>query len=313
MIESVITDLRDLKQYTADLQRQNAFLLGVFAATSDAVVITDTNGTIVMFNPGAEEFFGRTEKDVMGKTLWRLISGGVKFSGGLDIPRIKRALVRGEAVKNIRCRFTKTGTEDVRHGLVSINVVNGPDSPQAFVVVIKDNTEVEGLSQTDPLTKLVNRGAFDAKIEEEYARLQRGLTSTTSLLFLDIDHFGKFNKDYGHQVGDEVLRKVSATIGSTVRTVDTAARYGGEEFVVILPGTDQVGAERLAERLRENIAAIVIETGNGTVGVTTSIGVQTHGADSVVSTPKAFIREANRALLAAKQAGRDRVCTFRAA
>ena len=92
------------------------------------------------------------------------------------------------------------------------------------------------VARTDPLTLLSNRRALDDEMNRRLAEWQRRKT-TFSLAMIDVDHFKKLNDKHGHQAGDQVLRDVAATLGTTVREMDLAARYGGEEFAIILPST----------------------------------------------------------------------------
>ena len=111
---------------------------------------------------------------------------------------------------------------------------------------------------TDGLTKLPNRRAFDAQLDEE-SRQAEELDEPLSLLMMDIDHFKRFNDTYGHQIGDQVIKLVARTLMQTLKGRDSPARYGGEEFAVILPRTDQVRAVVVAERIREKLAVWAAE------------------------------------------------------
>ena len=129
---------------------------------------------------------------------------------------------------------------------------------------------------------------------------------------LDIDHFKRINDTWGHAAGDVVLKELARRIESQVRASDVAARYGGEEFVVLLPATNVAAAQKLAERVREAVAASPIELPNGTtVCITTSIGIAEVSPraedDDLKTLGDALIARADVALYAAKSAGRDRV------
>jgi diguanylate cyclase len=153
---------------------------------------------------------------------------------------------------------------------------------------------------TDGLTGLANRRAFDVGLRD--AASQSG--HDASLLLLDIDHFKVINDTYGHQAGDEALRRIGQTIAAMVRHTDLAARYGGEEFAVLLPSTGRAGALALAEALRAGIAARRLALGDGApVSVTVSVGVASF---EFGETPAAWVARADVALYLAKQAGRDR-------
>ena len=120
-----------------------------------------------------------------------------------------------------------------------------------------DNARLEQLAQTDPLTQLLNRRALTERITAEMERALR-YDSTMALLMIDLDHFKKVNDTYGHLVGDDVLRDVAQLLGETIRGSDIVARYGGEEFLVLLPETDDEGAESFAERIRAAVEEHVL-------------------------------------------------------
>ena len=106
---------------------------------------------------------------------------------------------------------------------------------------------------TDELTDLANRRRFMEALQQDVARSDR-LDTPLALVLFDLDHFKQINDQYGHQIGDDVLRSAAEVIRTRVRETDLAARIGGEEFAVILPGTDLSGAAALAEHLRRDLA-----------------------------------------------------------
>lgn len=166
----------------------------------------------------------------------------------------------------------------------------------------KMHAEIERMATTDGLTGLYNHRVFQQKLTEELKRSERHETPL-SLLLTDIDFFKKVNDTYGHPVGDLVLRGVSKILLHEIRDIDIAARYGGEEFVVILPGTDSVGAKNIAERLRKAIMAETFSSDNRTLKVTTSIGIATVPADA--RTKEELIERTDQALYHAKHNGRN--------
>jgi diguanylate cyclase (GGDEF)-like protein len=159
-------------------------------------------------------------------------------------------------------------------------------------------------ARTDELTGLPNRRAFNEELARACARAARS-SDPLSLCALDLDHFKNVNDRFGHQVGDEVLAKTAEVLRATLREGDVAARFGGEEFVALLPVTDSATAHAVAERIRAAIAAAPVRPG---LGVTVSIGTAsaTAAADHDASD---LVRRADRALYAAKRAGRDQVVT----
>ena len=155
---------------------------------------------------------------------------------------------------------------------------------------------------TDSLTGLPNQRASHETLQRMMAQSDRS-GQPVSLLLLDLDHFKEVNDIFGHQAGDNVLAAVGVTLRSLIREADFCGRFGGEEFIALLTDTDLADAGLVAEKLRAGIEAIQVPTVKH--DITISIGVATspdHGVDVEV-----FLRLADRALYAAKEAGRNRV------
>jgi diguanylate cyclase (GGDEF)-like protein len=157
----------------------------------------------------------------------------------------------------------------------------------------------------DDLTGLWNRAATLERLAEELARAERELTSMGVILF-DIDHFKLVNDNYGHAVGDRVLRESARRLSLALRSYDIVGRYGGEEFLVIAPGCDVEAAVQLAERASLELAATPIITPQGNISITVSAGVTAVTAGrGIVS--GLILEASDRALYHAKQTGRNRV------
>ncbi|HXR38092.1 MAG TPA: diguanylate cyclase [Terracidiphilus sp.] len=170
------------------------------------------------------------------------------------------------------------------------------------------NEELSRLSFTDPLTGLANRRVFDQTLDRECARLQR-TDSALSLLSIDVDHFKALNDSEGHQRGDECLILLGAEFTRLCRRqLDLVARCGGEEFAVVLVATPAPDAQRFADSVCQAIADMRLPNPASPVApwLTISIGVATATHDSLCS-PEALTAAADRALYAAKRAGRNRV------
>ncbi len=174
----------------------------------------------------------------------------------------------------------------------------------------KENKELEGLAETDPLTGLPNRGHFDRVLRGIVdARLKAESGRALGLLVLDVDHFKRFNDTYGHLVGDEVLRQVAASLEAGVRATDLAARYGGEEFVVILPNTTPQELHAVAERLRQRIGEASLEHEGAALRITVSVGGACVRRLLGPDDGRALIALADACLYRAKDTGRNRtVC-----
>jgi diguanylate cyclase len=171
------------------------------------------------------------------------------------------------------------------------------------------NRLLAALSQTDGLTKLLNRPAWEEAAGAELSRC-RGSSDTASLLMLDIDHFKAINDRHGHPTGDAVLRAVARILRDTLRDEDLPGRYGGEEFCIVLPSTRASGAAVAAERLRARIEGAVLERRAG-IRATVSIGFAELAPEDADCA--AWVARADRALYAAKAAGRNRCVRFEAA
>ena len=165
--------------------------------------------------------------------------------------------------------------------------------------------EVQTMATIDWLTNLYNRRHFFRVGEEEIARARR-YDHPISVIMIDIDHFKLINDTHGHSVGDEVLSAIAKRILDGLRQSDIAGRYGGEEFAVVLPETDLPSAASIvAERLRDTIASRPIDTAEGPLSVTISVGVA--GVDTARENLLDALTHADSGLYAAKHAGRNRV------
>ena len=163
---------------------------------------------------------------------------------------------------------------------------------------------VSGLIDKDPLTGVYNRRKFDGNLELVIAMSDRS-GKGSSLLMIDIDYFKKYNDEYGHQKGDQVLREVTMCIENNLRNYDKTHiyRYGGEEFVVIVYDITTGHAVTIGERLGENVKV--------TCGVSVSIGISHYTESS--NTLQSLINNADSAMYEAKRKGRDRVEVFKEA
>jgi len=169
---------------------------------------------------------------------------------------------------------------------------------------------IKALSLMDELTGLFNRRGFDSRLRLEWNRARREQTPV-SLMMIDIDFFKKYNDIYGHLQGDIALQEVAKVIAQSLkRPADFCARWGGEEFIALLPDTDLPGALNVAEQIRKGVEETDILCDNGNVThVTVSIGVNIILPTQDIFV-KAFIDGADNALYAAKDSGRNRVCTY---
>ena len=161
----------------------------------------------------------------------------------------------------------------------------------------------------DSLTGLLNRRALYEGVETELKRARREL-KPISMVLMDIDHFKDVNDQYGHRIGDQALCKVAQTLENKKRPYDLVGRWGGEEFILILPGTDLEDAKRVAERIRMEIEHVEFKPAEGeTIHVQASFGVVCMDETQDISFDE-MVQRADKALYVAKNAGRNRVCSY---
>jgi diguanylate cyclase (GGDEF)-like protein len=167
--------------------------------------------------------------------------------------------------------------------------------------------KMEELAITDGLTGLFNHRHFQEMLDRELTRAERK-GAEVSLILLDIDFFKKLNDTHGHPAGDSVLRGVSGIIRSETRQIDIAARYGGEEFAVVLPDTGSRETMKIAERVRAAVEEARIPHEKRVLETTISVGFSCYPTEA--TTKQDLIHKADQALYAAKQGGRNRICSF---
>jgi diguanylate cyclase (GGDEF)-like protein len=163
---------------------------------------------------------------------------------------------------------------------------------------------LDRLASLDVLTGLLNRRSTRERLEAEHNR-SRHEQGWLSVLMIDVDHFKRINDTFGHAAGDVALIEVADRLQAMLRTDDVVGRWGGEEFLVVLPDTDPEVAAVVAERLRHAVAVEAVELGTGgdLIGISISVGV----ASATDAIPDVLVHAADKALYAAKAAGRDRV------
>lgn len=289
------------------LYESRALFRAIVENVGDLVAVLDTEGRRVYNNPAYAALF--RERDIR--------EGSNSFS---EIHPDDR-----ERIRNVFRKTVKTGVGEcaefrfvLKDGSIRFmesdgRAIRDADGKVSKVVVVsRDITEQKRLeaelremAATDMLTGLPNRRHFLAQLEQECARLHRDADHTASVLMIDIDHFKAVNDGRGHVAGDQVLRKLAATMRQELRRVDTLGRLGGEEFAVILPGATLADARLFADRLRCKVAETAATHEGCELSVTISIGVseirsEDTGAEDVLS-------RADRALYSAKENGRNRV------
>ncbi|MBF0153190.1 MAG: diguanylate cyclase [Magnetococcales bacterium] len=283
----------ELARLHLGLKNEQEKLTTIILSAREGMVVTDRLGDVVLVNPAAERLLEKNREEIVR-------SGFVHI---LDDPEYMTALLDGTR-ENVPPVVVYKG-RILNIYAATIHVVSGERIGSA--ALIRDITQEKKLEQqlrllstTDALTGLNNRRRFDEVLIEEWSRSKRYDQYFTLLLF-DVDHFKRFNDQYGHDQGDRVLQAIGRIMRELFRDVDHPCRYGGEEFVVILPCTGFPGASLAAERLRIGVESMVIDG----LKVTISIGVAIY--PGVGTDPTDMVKQADNALYTSKQLGRNRV------
>jgi diguanylate cyclase (GGDEF)-like protein len=178
------------------------------------------------------------------------------------------------------------------------------DLEVAQAEILRQNDALERLASRDPLTGCFNRRAFYAQFEQAFAESREHNTELCCLM-VDIDHFKRVNDQFGHGVGDQAIQAVAGCLSAGLRLMDTIGRYGGEEFCLMFPRTKRTEAADLGERLRirvETEAGVRVRAASG-LAITVSCGISSTALGA--RTPLELIDQADKALYAAKEAGRN--------
>jgi diguanylate cyclase (GGDEF)-like protein len=207
-------------------------------------------------------------------------------------------------------------SEDDRFKQLSALNIGGDDflvkpiEPQHLIKVImlraKRATILSSFMTKDSLTGLLNHTNILQRLDIEIARAQRS-NETLSFIMLDLDHFKLINDNYGHPIGDKVIRKISSLLMSSFRKTDFIGRYGGEEFAIILPNTNQDNALVVCEKLRIKFSELKFNVGEHEFNATISAGIASYPN---LKDPNSLLTAADQALYVAKHNGRNQVVEF---
>ncbi|MEQ6917140.1 GGDEF domain-containing protein [Halomonas aquatica] len=281
---------------------------------NDVIIITkaypldEPGPEIVYVNRAFTELTGYSLEEVAGKSP-RILQSSVADEDTTRI--IRQGLEDKVPVRVTIMNYSKDG-KGYWLDLSIMPLRNSQGEVTHFAAIERDVTEqvnteeaLKDSSRKDPLTKLLNKAAFDEILENEFSRFKRN-DDIFSLLMIDIDHFKSINDNYGHPVGDIAIETVARSCEKYLRSHDVMARVGGEEFCVLLPCTKKKAAFTIARRLREIIMNTSIATASGDVSMTISVGVsEVENAD--IDHADVYKR-ADENLYRAKKAGRNRVC-----
>ncbi len=168
------------------------------------------------------------------------------------------------------------------------------------------NEELQELSNRDPLTHSYNRRYF-SDVSQKMLNLASRANHSLSVIILDIDNFKNINDNYGHSIGDNVIITLARSLEEYVRTSDVISRFGGEEFVILLYNVSLPNGKKIAEKIRKNIENLKIETKQGDVQFTLSLGVAQYDKEQDFNNLEHTISRADKALYLAKSGGKNQV------
>ena len=281
----------------------------------DGLYLVDRNRTITYWNKAAEAISGFSAEEVVGKACAHnvlthvdaegrsLCSMGCPLAGAMSDgnPRRVDMYMHHKAGHRIPVSVRVTALAEKNGGSAgAIELFSDISHQAANELRVK---ELEKLALLDRLTQLANRAYVEQEIHDRFEDMKRfGLTF--GMLFIDIDHFKKFNDTHGHDVGDLVLKFVANTFVANARPSDLYGRWGGEEFIGILRNVDAVELEAAGARLRSMIANSYLMHGDQRLQVTVSMGATLGRADDALET---LVKRADRLLYQSKADGRNRV------
>lgn len=274
-------------------------------ATSDYVWRCDAEGGVIEVDPRWLELSHLSESDVLGWGWLDLFHPNERE----EYEQRRAAGIASGKPFSSEYRVRSPGDEYYFFEERLVPVTDADGAIVEWVGIGRDITErkqrehdLQAQAMRDPLTRAFNRRQLYRAMEDEVVRAERS-GELFSLLLLDVDHFKAINDEYGHDIGDHVLKKLVEVLSGLIRRTDTLSRWGGEEFAILLPGARCSGASRVAEALRTGIEQTPFGLARP---VTISIGLAEYNPGNTAAN---LIRDADLALYRAKQGGRNRVVT----
>jgi diguanylate cyclase (GGDEF)-like protein/PAS domain S-box-containing protein len=305
--QSLRREINERKRVEEAIEKAKNEWEQTFDTVPDLIAIIDQNYKIVRINKAMAERLNAHPKDAVGCNCYELCHG---TNEPIPACPLLQSLRDGN-------EHSAEILENRLGGAFLVSVTPLPNEhpdTKMFVHVARDITErkafekrLSRLALTDSLTKIWNRRHFVYLAGHELERIKR-YGGSLAIMMIDLDHFKVVNDTYGHEVGDQALKKVAETVWTVLRKVDIFARIGGEEFVIALPETGLEQAVHVAERIRESLAVTPLANGRPPLRITVSIGITVTGQSPPELTT--LLKQADTALYNAKRKGRNRVEVF---
>ncbi len=242
-------DITEAKKTEDEMNRNKAFFQKLFDKSPESIALLDIDGKIVNVNKSFETLFGYSAEEAINKKLSQLIVPESEKSGEA---KISEKVLAGETIKGEAIRKTKKGAEIfvdiIRYPIFVNNANTGAFAIYENITERKsEEDKIRFLSFQDQLTKLYNRRYFDNEIK----RVDNETNLPLTIILGDLDKLKMVNDAFGHRQGDQYIIEAAEIIQSVVRKSDVVARIGGDEFGIILPGTDESTAEKIAEIIQD--------------------------------------------------------------
>jgi diguanylate cyclase (GGDEF)-like protein len=270
-----------------------------FMEINEGILVLDDKQHLVEYNKAAAKIFPWLERKQIGSAMIDLPVGREILDQTADF--FELTIPQKSGLRYYE--FRKTQLKDRRQIVGSVFFIQDVTSQKELFLTMKD------MATYDPLTKLFNRRKLFEESEKELLRSRR-YGRKISVLMADVDDFKHINDSYGHQAGDEILRKTAEICKERLRATDIIGRYGGEEFMMLLPDADMQNACSIAEEIRRHIETTVIQYKDATITTTLSIGVSTALDLSSDVSLEMLIHDADVALYQAKAEGKNRVLAY---
>ena len=307
-----------------------------FDTLSEGVIILDENEQIVLTNKAFSDKVGHSANSMLGIKVselnWERIS---TQKSGTEFPWLN-VIKNGKGTVGSQLLLKSTSGNTIKFVVNASPIGGDKDDAKGVLITLDDITELEErnsqlkskvsdlkkseaeikqknielhyLATRDPMTSCLNRRSFSELFEKAFNEARDNKTEL-SCFMADLDHFKNVNDNYGHAMGDEVIKLLAEILHSNTRKIDLVARYGGEEFCVVLPGLSTDEAFSVAERIRLRMKDESIKRFDGGPRVTASIGVASIFDNP--ETPDALNNLADEALYSAKETGRNRVVIWK--